>query len=104
MLASGAVLLDTATSVRTGEAVRNYAQVSTYQATGRTWTGIGGATVKIEVSNDGLAWLEAGEIKLALTDAVSTCGFVMTAPWSNVRARLSAISGTGAYVTVTMGA
>jgi len=105
MLGSGAVLLGTTTGTGAGDALLNYAVQSTYQVTGRTWSGSGAATVKIQVSNDLLAWIDAASIDLVLSDsAYASDGFVMQAPWRHIRANVTAISGTGAWVTVTMGA
>lgn len=105
MLASGAVLLDTATGTGASQTLQNYALSATFQASGRTWSGAGSATVKIQVSNDLLAWIDAGTITLTLSDsAYATDGFVMNAPWRYVRANVTTLSGTGAFVTVTVGA
>lgn len=65
-------------------------------------TGAVSATVLIQVSNDNTNWLEMGVITLSGTTTASD-GFAVDAPWVYVRAELSAISGTGAAVTVTMG-
>lgn len=59
------------------------------------------ATVVIEVSNDSLGWIEMGSVLLDSTTLVD--GFVSVSPWAYVRARVSAVSGTDAFVTVTMG-
>ncbi len=59
------------------------------------------ATVVIEVSNDAQGWLEMGRITLSGSDL--TDGFSSQATCAYVRARLEAISGQDAFVTVTMG-
>lgn len=68
-------------------------------------TGAVTATVIIEGSNEGVPvnYLTLATITLSGTTSASD-GFVGTAAWASVRARLTAISGTGAAVTVTMGA
>lgn len=68
--------------------------------------GIGavGATVVIDASNDGVNWTSTvmGTITLSGT-TVTSDGFTSDAPWKFVRARTTAISGTGALVQVYMG-
>lgn len=65
-------------------------------------TGAVTATVIVEVSLDNSTWLTAGTITLSGTTSAAD-GFVMDAPWRYVRARISAISGTGATVNCWMG-
>ena len=77
---------------------------ATFQAV-VTGTGAVTATVVIEMSNDGVNALEtaAGTITLSGT-TTSTDGFTTSnAPWKYARARITAISGTGAIVQVYMG-
>lgn len=74
----------------------------TFQAT-VSGTGAVSATVVIEGSNDGTNFLTLGTITLTGTTSASD-GFASTAPWQYVRARLTAISGTGAAVSAQMGA
>jgi hypothetical protein len=69
-----------------------------YQAT-VIGTGAVTATVLIEVSIDGYNWLTLGTIALSGT-TTHTDGFVAVGGWPNVRAQVSAVSGTGAAVTV----
>lgn len=66
-----------------------------------TGTGAVTATVLIEVSIDGDNWLELSTITLSGTTSASD-GFVSMGGWTNVRARLTAITGTGAAATVYM--
>lgn len=78
-------------------------QDSSYQAT-VVGTGAVSATVKIEVSNDGVGWLSDTTSTLALSGTnIASAGFSSSAPWQYVRANITAISGTGAAVTVTVG-
>lgn len=68
-------------------------------------TGAVTATVIIQVSNDGTTWIDATvspHIDLSGTTSDAD-GFTMLAKWAYIRVNLSAISGTGAAVTVTMG-
>jgi hypothetical protein len=65
-------------------------------------TGAVSATAVAEVSNDGIGWVNAGIITLAGT-ALASDGFGISVPWAFFRARCTAIAGTGARVTVTIG-
>lgn len=65
-------------------------------------TGAVSATVLIEATNDeSLGWILLGTITLSGTTS-TTDGFASEAPWGYYRARVTAISGTGAAVTVTV--
>lgn len=94
----------TATGAGTPDNVTRDHAVRSFQAVGTTSSGGGAASIDIEVSNDGANWLVAGSISLTLSTTASTDGFVMDAAWRLVRANVKSISGTGASVTVTMGA
>lgn len=105
-------LLDAATQTGVGAALKSppgqglaNATERTYQAT-VTGTGAVSATILIEFSNDEIGWLpdaaNPNSITLSGTN-LATDGFVVSAPWGAVRANLTAISGTGAAVTVTEG-
>lgn len=98
-------LLTSATAIGAGSTVDlRGGRIKTLQASGTTSSGSGAATVNIEVRNGAShAWLVAGTITLTLGTTVAGDGFVMDAPWAQVRANLTAISGTGAAVTVSMG-
>lgn len=103
-------LLSGATTTATGDAYKPSGTVATFQAYGATTAGAGAATIVIEVSNietpDNAAnadWITAGTITLTLGTTRTSDGFGMTVPWRNVRARVTAISGTGAAVSVSMG-
>ena len=73
----------------------------TFQAT-LTGTGAVTASVTIEATNDAIGWVPIGVITLTGT-ALASDGFAMDASWDTVRARLTAITGTKAACTVTMG-
>lgn len=76
----------------------------TFQAMGATTAGAGAATVIIEVSNNiTWPWITLGTISLVLGTVPTTEGIAMLAGWKYVRARVSAISGTGATVSVAVG-
>lgn len=67
-----------------------------------TGTGVVTATVIIEASNNGIDFLTLGTITLSGTNTTND-GFASSAAWVFHRARLTAISGTDASVTVLMG-
>ena len=87
-----------------GEQCNMKTSQTTFQAT-VVGTGAVTANVTIEVSNDGINWCSTvlGTIILSGT-TTSSDGFTTDAPWKYVRANVIAISGTGAAVTVLMGA
>lgn len=89
------------TTIGVGDRISNKPRNRTYQAT-VVGTGTVSATVKIEGSNDMAAWLTLGTITISGTDAASD-GFPSETAWTHVRANLTAIGGTGAQATVTMG-
>ena len=96
------MLLDAATATTTGSAVRPTNVNRTFHAT-VTGTGAVTATVIIEASNNTRDFLTLGTITLSGTTSAAD-GFVSVAAWKCVRARLTAISGTDAAVSVQMGA
>ncbi len=76
----------------------------TFQAYGATTAGAGAATIIIEGCNVVAGgYITLGTITLTLSSSISTDGFASDSSWEHVRARVSAISGTNAYVTVTAG-
>lgn len=74
---------------------------ATVQAT-VTGTGAVSATVAIQVSNDGTAWLTLGTLTLSGTTS-ATNGLALNAHWVYIRGVISAISGTSATVNAIMG-
>lgn len=91
------------TTATTGNAHYKDAPKATFQAT-VVGTGAVSATVVIDCSNDGTNWCATplGTIGLSGTTS-SSDGFTTDAPWKYVRARVTAIAGTGATVTVLRG-
>ena len=95
-------LLPAATGTGSGTAFGPFDSASmTFQAAGTVSTSTGAATVKIQVSNDGSNWIDLGTITLTLATSASSDGLAAFAAWANVRANVTAISGTAATVTVT---
>jgi hypothetical protein len=101
------LLLDAATTTTSGAAFKPASRQRTFQVYGETSAGAGSATVVIEVSNvetpGANDWIVASTIVLTLGTTRTTDGFASIAPWRNVRARVTAISGTNAAVTARMG-
>lgn len=91
------------TTTVTGDGLYKDSPNATYQAV-VSGTGAVTATVVIDVSNDNINWLDTvmGTITLSGTTSDSD-GFTTNAPWKYVRARVTAISGTGATVQVYTG-
>lgn len=100
-----AKLLNAATATGAGAPVsRSQGSITSVFAWGTTSSGAGAATVNVEVSNDGAYWVVAGTFSLTLattvTTGTNTDGFNINASWKYIRANVTAISGTGAAVTV----
>ena len=103
------ILLNNATVTGAGTAwhPRDTASIATYlfhsfQAVGTTSASTGAATVVIEVSNDGTNYNTLGTITLNLSTTAASDGFAVSNTWEYYRANVTAISGTGASVTVYM--
>ena len=97
-------LITAATVTTTSDPLLLGTDSKTFQAKGTTTAGAGAATIIIEVTNDTTwPWITLGTITLTLGTAATSDGLAMLAGWKYVRARLSAISGTGAAVSVAVG-
>ena len=92
-------LLSAVTATGAGSAVGG--GKATYQASGTTSSGAGAATILVQGSNNNSDWLTIGTITLTLATTSSSDGFVSDTPWAYVRGNCTAISGTGAAVTLT---
>jgi len=104
MKQSSVKLLDAVLVPVTGESHAPVDAKRTFQATGFTTAGAGSVTIVIEASNDNVNFLTLATITLVLGVAVTTDGTASDAAWRYVRARVTAISGTGAQTTVWLGA
>ena len=98
-------LLRNATATGAGDAIRALRSKKTFQAAGATTSGAGAATITAEGSNNAtkLGWVTLGTITLTLATTSSTDALVVDSPYLFVRGNLTAISGTGASITMTMG-
>jgi len=100
------IMLDAATATGAGGSreLHNAGNANaTFQADGTTSSGAGSATIDVEVSNNGVNWDTMGTITLTLATTTSSDGFASNASWKYVRGNVTAISGTGAAVSLTMG-
>lgn len=99
------VILNGATATGAGSAYRmiggGRATVSAY---GTTSSGSGSASITIYVSNSGNAYISAGTISLTLGTTAVEDGFAIDAAWTFIKADVTAISGTGATVSVIISA
>lgn len=82
----------------------------TFQAMGTTSSGVGSATIIIEASDKAtpvegtnVDWTTLGTITLTLGTTQTNDAFVSAASYRWIRARVSAISGTGATVNAYLG-
>jgi len=100
-----ATLISAATATGAGSAIQREPGYTSFLGHGTTTAGAGAATINIEVAqtSDG-PWLVAGTITLVLATTITTTtntdGFNINAGWRFMRANVTAISGTGAAVTV----
>lgn len=79
-------------------------QTQTFQAVATASTGNVSATVQIYASNDGGNWVPYGSAITIASGATPQQGVSNGAqPWQYYTALVSALSGTNAQVTVTMG-
>lgn len=96
-------LLSAKTSTGVGDSTTGRAGEKTYHASGATTAGTGAATIKVEGSMNGTAWDTLGTITLTLGTTAVSDGFGSFDRYALVRGNLTAISGTGAAVTLVMG-
>jgi hypothetical protein len=96
-------LLSAATATGAGPTAQGLAYPKTYQASGTTSSGSGSATVAVQCSNDGTNWDTLGTITLTLSTTTSSNSFASDDRCFRLRGNVTAISGTGAAVTLTMG-
>lgn len=100
-------LLTEATTVAAGVAVSSFSGVKTYQATGKTTSGAGSATIVVEGSNNNINWDTIGTITLTLSstaaDDSNSDSFASEDRYTLIRGNVTALSGTGASVNLSMG-
>jgi len=96
----GRELLSEATTTTTGATFPCYGSTTSVQAS-ITGSGAISATVIVEVSNDESQWLTLETLSLSGTTS-ATGGVAFVPCWRAIRARLTAISGASAAVTVKL--
>lgn len=97
-------LLTAATAIGAGTEIALGSDMKAVHVIGTTTAGAGAATVIIEVSNDTTwPWLTAATVTLTLGTVATADGAVLESSWVYARARVSAISGTGASVSAKLG-
>jgi hypothetical protein len=101
--AQTASLQSAQTATNTGTPVPGPASARTFHASGATSAGAGSATIAIKGSMNGASWDTLGTITLTLGTTATSDGFTSDDRYALVRADVTAISGTNASVTVTMG-
>ena len=96
-------MLTAATTVAAGSAVSSFRGVKTYQANGTTSSGAGAATIVVQGAHNNINWDTIGTITLTLATTTSSDSFTSEDHYPLVRGNVTAISGTGASVNLTMG-
>ena len=100
-------LQSAATTTATGGWTKCYGPAQAYQVVANGTAGAYSATVVIEASNDGSTAVGTvlGTITVSGTATTAASDGFTTglAPWAWIRARVTAISGTGASVSTWMG-
>ena len=94
-------LLDNVTTVSPGAAVLG-GQIASFSAQASvTGTGAVSATVVIEGSNTGTDWVPIATLNMSGTTRATDGGVAQTL-WAQIRARVTAISGTNASVSAAI--
>lgn len=96
-------LLSSKTATGAGDSTDGRAESKTYQAYGTTTAGAGSATIVVQGSMTGDSWDTIGTISLTLATTVSSDSFASSDRYAKVRGNVTAISGTGASVSLFMG-
>jgi hypothetical protein len=102
-MASAQTMLSGATATGAGAASTMNKNAKTFQAAGTTASGTGSATVAIECTVNGSNWDVLGTITLTLSTTTSSNSFTSNDRCNQHRANVTAISGTGASVSVSAG-
>lgn len=95
-------ILQTTSGSASGNPLALHTPSFTVQATVTTTSGNGSCTVIPSVSDDGVGWIDLPTITVAAGASPQTGGYPCFAGWKQVKARTTAISGTGAIVNVTV--
>lgn len=97
-------LLNQVTGTGAGVQFSPRGRQASFKAYGKTTAGAGAATVKVQFSLDGSNWVDGATISLTLTNTGNVSdGLTTNTAWKYVRGNVTAISGTGAAVSLLMG-
>lgn len=96
-------LLTAATTATPGPVMEGAATPKTYQLNGITTAGTGAVSVNVEGGNNGVDFDVIGVISLNLSTTRASDSFQSRDTYNQVRGNVTAISGTGASVNLTMG-
>lgn len=96
-------ILDGVSEITTGAAHSPVGGSRTFKCSGSTTVGTGSATIIVQSSSDGSLWIDAATFDISLSTAISSSGFSVDNSWKYVRGKVTAISGTGASVTLWLG-
>lgn len=102
MQAKSHTFLSGATATGASGSIQPNNRNKVFQAYGAVSASTGAATIVIEGSIDDSNWETVDTLSLTLGTSVTSDFGTDSASWKHVRARVSAISGTNAAVTVTM--
>lgn len=103
MIAESTTLLDGVTATGAGESQRAAARGKTYQAFGATTAGAGSATIEVQGSLDNSNFDTIGTITLTLGTTSTSDSFTSDDRYKYLRGEVTAISGTGASVSLIVG-
>jgi hypothetical protein len=104
MASAQTAMLSAAAATGAGSSVLPpYQGTKTFQAAGATTAGAGSATVAVQCSLDGTNWDTLGSITLTLSTTASSNSFTSNDRCRLVRGNVTAISGTGAAVSLFLG-
>lgn len=97
------VLFENLTAVGPGPAVKVDQRCRTVQIVGYTASGVGSATVNVEVSNNGTDWVPYDTVVLALSTTRASAIVIVDETYTFTRGNVTAIAGTGAQTSGYMG-
>jgi hypothetical protein len=98
-------MLKNVSTTGAGASIPSEMRVKTYQASGLTTSGTGSVTVAVQGQNDpDGSWDTIGTISLALGVTRVSDGFTSDDRYVYIRGNVTGLSGTGAAVTLVMGA
>lgn len=98
-----ATIVDAATSTGLGSSFQPWGKKRVFQVIGSVSSGSGSSDIDIEGSLDGNNWVKLNTFNLTLSTTVVTEKYVTDEPWKYIRGNVTAISGTGASVSLFLG-